>query len=170
LKRIFFTIVIFFHSPLFSQTTDYEHQKFCKNLNKVFELGRKDNFDSYDGTMVKESPFLPVPGYSIKLDEFAVNYVDKNQRFVAKTNLNMDSLSALQKLEELKTYVAFCLDSTQWTKWMESEGDDSTTVFFKELKEARSEAKDMELVLAVTLAAPKVFTVNMYVKRRKQSF
>jgi hypothetical protein len=117
--------------------------------------------------MVKESPFLPVPGYSIKLDEFAVNYVDKDKRFVAKTNLNMDSVSALHKLEELKTYVSFCLDTLQWTRWTEIQGDDSATVFFKEVKEARSKTKDMELVLAVTLAAPKVYTVNMYVKRRK---
>jgi hypothetical protein len=167
LKRIFFAIVIFYSQSIFSQNSEYLHSRFCKNLNKVFELGRQDNFDSYDGTMVKQSPLLPVPGYSIKLDEFAITYADKDHRFVGKTNLNLDSLSALQKLEELKAYVGYCLDSTQWTKWTETAGDDSTTVFFKELKEVRADAKDLNLILAVTLAAPKVYTVNLYVKRRK---
>src|SRR5262245_59201445 len=110
MKQVFLVCMVFSRGLLFSQTLDYQHSKFCSNLNKVFELGRKDNFDSYDGTMVKQSPFLPVPGYSIKLDEFAVNYVDKDNRFVAKTNLNMDSISALQKMEELKQYISYCLD------------------------------------------------------------
>jgi hypothetical protein len=167
LKRIFLGIVTFWSPLLYSQNQQYLHTRFCGNLSKVFELGRKDNFDSYDGTLVKQSPLLPVPGYGVKLDEFAVNYVDKDKRFVAKTNLSLDSLSALQKLDELKAYVGFCLDSAEWHKWTESHGDDSTTIFFKELKEAKAEAKDLALVLAVALAAPKVYTVNMYVKRRK---
>ena len=167
MNRFLTAFIIFYSSMLLAQNSDYTHTKFCKNLNQVFELGRKDNFDSYDGTMVKQSPFLPAPGYSIKLDEFAVNYVDKDNRFVAKTNLNMDSLSALQKFEELKSYIGFCLDSVQWSKWTEISGDDSTTVFFKELKEAKAVAKDLDVKLAVVIAAPKVYTVNMYVRRRK---
>ena len=150
-----------------SQPAGYVQQNFCKNLNKVFEMGRKDNFESYDGTMVKQSAMLVVPGYAIKLDEFPITYADKDNRFVAKTNLNFDSLSALNKLEELKPMVGFCLDSSQWKKWEEVSGDDSNTVFFKELKEIRAVSSDLELNLAIIIAAPKVYSLVMYIKRKR---
>jgi hypothetical protein len=165
-KRILLAIVAF-STSVHAQNPAYSQTRFCTNLSKVFELGRQDNFDSYDGTMVKQSPFLPVPSYSIKLDEFAVNYVDKDNRFVAKTNLNLDSLSALQKLEEFKQFVGYCLDSAQWDKWTERSGDDTGTIFFKELKQSTATTRDIVLVLAITYAAPKVYTLNMYVKRRR---
>jgi len=151
----------------FSQSVSYTQQNFCKNLNKVFELGRLDNFESYDGTMVKQSALLPVPGYSIKLEGFPINYVDKDYRFVAKTNENLDSLSALKKVEELKSFVGFCLDTLQWSKWSEINGDDSTTNFFKEFKEARAVTKDLTLNLAIIIAAPRIYSVVMYIKRKK---
>lgn len=151
----------------YGQNVSYKQQNFCRNLNKVFELGRNDNFESYDGTTVKQSPLLPVPGYSIKLEDFPINYADKDQRFVAKTNLNLDSLSALAKLEELKGFVGYCLDTIQWVKWNETTGDDSTTVFFKELKQAQTRCRDMNLALAIVTVAPKLYTVVLYVKRRR---
>lgn len=150
-----------------AQNTSYKQQNFCRNLNKVFELGRNDNFESYDGTIVKQSPLLPVPGYSIKLEDFPINYADKDQRFVAKTNLNLDSLSALAKLEELKGFVGYCLDTVQWAVWTEVTGDDNTTVFFKELKQAQTHCRDMNLALAIVTVAPKLYTVVLYVKRRR---
>ena len=150
----------------FAQTNTYEQLNFCKSLSKVFEMGRYDNFDSYDGTMVKQSPLLPVPGYGIKLDRFPVNYADKDHRFVGKTNENFDSLSATIKLEELKTFVGNCLDSAQWNKWTETTGDDSTTAFFHEFKEAKATSKDMNLTLAIITVAPKLYSVNLYVRRR----
>ncbi len=167
MRGFFLFLFLFFSLSGFSQPPGYAQQNFCKNLNKVFELGRNDNFESYDGTMVKQSPFLPVPGYSIKLEGFPVNYADKDNRFVAKTNENMDSLSALKKLEELKTFVGYCLDSMQWKKWEEVNGNDSATVFLKELKKARATTKDLTLNIAIIIAAPKVYSVAMYVKRRR---
>lgn len=167
MKRFFFVLIIFSSHLLLSQNSDYLQKNFCMSLGKIVELGRKDNFDSYDGTLVKQSPFLPVPGYSIRLDNFPVTYADKDHRFVAKTNLNMDSLTALHKLEELKSFVGLCLDSIQWNKWVETIGDDSTTFFFRELKEAKAVAKDLCIDLAVVIAAHKVYTINMYIKRRR---
>lgn len=151
----------------YGQSVSYKQQNFCRNLNKVFELGRQDNFDSYDGTVVKQSPLLPVPGYSIKLDDFPINYADKDNRFVAKTNLNLDSLSAINKLEELKGFVGYCLDTVQWAKWNEVPGDDSTTVFLKELKQAKTNCRDLNLALAIVSVAPKLYSVVLYVKRRR---
>ncbi len=167
MKKVVPVLFIAFSISVSSQTPEYEQSNFCKNLYKVFELGRKDNFDAYDGTLVKKSAFLTVPGYSIKLARFPENYVDKDNRFVAKTIENFDSLSALNKLEELRLFVGFCLDSSEWNKWTEVWGDDSTTYFFKELKELKAVAKDLTLTLSVTIAAPKVYTVNMYIRRRK---
>lgn len=167
--QFIFALTFFFFSFLlngFSQGATYEQQNFCKNLNKVFELGRKDNFDSYDGTMVKQSALLPVPGYSIKLDLFPVTYTDKDHRFVGKTNENLDSLSALNKLEELKNQVGFCLDSTQWKPWIKVLGDDVSTVFFREFAEEKTSAKDLTLSIAIVTLAPKLYSINFYVKRK----
>ncbi len=151
----------------FSQSASVAQQNLCKSLDKVFELGIKDNFDSYDATFTKQSAFLVVPGYAIKFDEFPITYADKDNRFVAKTNLNLDSLSALKKLEELQTLVGVCLDSVKWAKWEEVNGDDAFTAFFKELKQARAISNELTLNIAVTIAAPKVYSVVMYVKQRK---
>lgn len=163
---LFYFLLITFSTAV-GQNTAYKQQNFCSSLNKVFELGRNDNFESYDGTVVKQSPLLPVPGYSIKLENFPINYADKDHRFVAKTNLNLDSLSALSKLEELKGFVGYCLDSVQWQKWNEVAGDDSTTVFLKELKQAQAQTRDMNLSLAIIATAPKIYSVVLYVKRRR---
>lgn len=164
-----FLVAILFLSATwgFAQSPNYTQQNFCKSLHKVFELGRKDNFDSYDATMVKQSAFLAVPGYSIKLDEFPITYVDKDNRFVAKTNLNLDSLSAFKKIEDLKLLTGFCLDTIQWTKWEEVNGDDATTVFFKEFKEERAISADLTLNLAIIIVAPKVYSLVMYAKRNR---
>ena len=167
MKGIFFVFLLLTAGVCFSQPPGYAQQNFCKNLNKVFELGRNDNFESYDGTMVKQSPFLPVPGYAIKLEEFAINYADKDHRFVAKTNVNLDSLSALKKLEELKLFVGTCLDTTQWTKWTEVPGDDPATVFLTEFKEIRTFSKDFALNLAILIAAPNVYSIALYVKKKR---
>ncbi len=160
-----FYVLLLFHG--FAQARLTPQESFCKNLNKIFELGRQDNFDSYDGTMVKQSPFLPVPGYSIKLDLFPVTYADKDHRFVGKTNENLDSLSALKKMDEMKTSVDFCLDTLQWSKWSEAKGDDSTTIFFHELTEVKTVCRDLAVTVAVVGLAPKVYSVNLYVKRRR---
>ncbi len=159
-------LLLFCSLGCFAQTAGYQQQNFCKNLYKVFSVGLNDNFDSYDGTMVKQSSLLQVPGYGIKLDRFPINYADKDHRFVAKTNENMDSLTALKRLEEMKEFVGFCLDSVHWGKWLEKDGDDSTTVFLKEFKQAQAISNDFTLSLAILSAAPKVYTLVLYVKRR----
>jgi len=167
MKYFFSCLCVLFLFNAVAQTRLTPQESICKNLNKIFELGRQDNFDSYDGTMVKQSPFLPVPGYSIKLDLFPVTYADKDHRFVGKTNENLDSLSALKKMEELKTSIGFCLDTLQWNKWHETKGDDSTTLFFHELIETKTECRDLILTVAVVNLAPKIFSVNLFVRRKK---
>ena len=166
MKRFSVVFFLLLTGYCFSQQVNYKQFNFCKNLNKVFELGREDNFDSYDGTMVKQSPLLPVPGYSIKLENFPINYADKDHRFVAKTNENIDSLSALNKLEELKLFVGYCLDSVEWKKWEEVNGDDASTVFLKEHKQVKAVSKDLNLSLAILVVAPRIYSIAMYVKRR----
>jgi hypothetical protein len=150
-----------------AQNTDAIHQQFCTNLYKVLESGRRENFESLNGTLVKQSPLLPVPGYSIKLEPFPITYVDKDRRFVGKTNQNFDSLSALRKADELKDYIKYCMDSTQWT-WSEAWGDDSTTVFFKELKQLKANETMFTIAIAVDAVAPKVYNVNLYIKRNRR--
>ncbi|HWB64838.1 MAG TPA: hypothetical protein VG603_15080, partial [Chitinophagales bacterium] len=119
---------------------------------------------SLNSTMTKVSPLLPVPGYGIHLERFPTVYVDKDSRFVAKTDLNFDSLTAVKKVEDYKAYVGTCLDTTKWV-WLEQQGDDSTTVFFKELKEWQAVSDTFTLSLAVTNVAHKVYSINMYIKR-----
>ena len=149
-----------------SQSTNMKQTNFCNSLSKVFLLGRNDNFSSYDGTTVKKSAFLVVPGYSVTLEDFAINYADKDNRFIARANTNLDSVSALAKLEELKYKVGACLDSTQWEKWILSDGNDAATPFFKELKQAKAVTHDFTLTLAMVCVATNLYSVNMYVKRR----
>lgn len=162
-SHFFFLLTVYWGN---AQQADYKQLNFCNNLNKVFELGRYDNFDTYDGTMVKQSPILQVPGYSIKLENFPVTYADKDHRFVAKTNENLDSLTALKKLEELKLFVGFCLDTMQWQPWQAMKEDDAATVFLKEHTRLQTTSKDLRLTLAVLSVVPRVYTLAMYVKRR----
>lgn len=158
----FFTTV-----TLFGQTTDYEHVKFCTNLNRVFESGRVENFESLIGLDAKQSPFLQVPGPRIKLQNFPVLYVDKDSRFVGKTNQNFDSLSAITRANELKAFITPCLDSTQWF-WVDFTGDDSSTVFFREDYEWQAISKELTLTVATVRVTEKVYSVNMYVKRNRK--
>jgi hypothetical protein len=166
MRFVFVLFCILSFQLSFSQVSDSKHNTFCKNLNKVFELVRTNNLDAYDVTFVKQSPFLAVPGNSIQLERFPVTYVDKDERFVAKTNLNLDSLSASQTLEEFRSYVGYCLDSS-WYKWDEMLGDDSYTPFFKELKQSGAYTSNINLRLAIISVAPKVYSINMYITRRK---
>lgn len=145
------------------RTAAYEQMKFCSNLDKVLESGRQENFESLTGMNDRQSTLLPVPGYSIRLAPFKTLYVDKDSRFVGKTNENLDSLSAINRLEELKPFVAYCLDST-W-KWEEVMDDDSATVFFKEFKQLRAVSPQFTLNLAMVVVAPKLYSVNLYIRR-----
>lgn len=149
-----------------AQNAAYEQQKFCSNLNKVLESGRQENFESLTDMNEKQSTLLPVPGYSIRLKPFGIVYVDKDSRFVGKTNENLDSLSALKRLQEIKPLVANCLDST-W-KWTEVMGDDSATVFFKEFKQLRATSPDFVLNIAMDVVAPNLYTINLYIRRNRR--
>lgn len=153
--------------PVFSQNATYERQKFCNALSKIFESGRVENFESLAGMNSKQSPFLQVPGPNIKLEGFPVLYVDKDSRFVGKTNLNMDSVSALKKVDELKAYISSCLDSSQWF-WLDFQGDDSSTVFFKEVFYWQSVSKDLTLTLSAVNASGNSYSANLYIRRNKR--
>mgnify|MGYP006155044341 FL=1 len=144
----------------------YEQQKFCSNLNKVLESGRQEDFESLTDMNERQSSVLPVPGYSIRLAPFDVVYVDKDRRFVGKTNENLDSLSAVKRLEQLKPLVANCLDST-W-RWSEALGDDSTTVFFKEFKQLRAMGPEFTISLAMDVVAHNLYTVNLYIRKNRR--
>lgn len=144
----------------------YEQQKFCSNLNKVLESGRQEDFESLTDMNERQSSALPVPGYSIRLAPFDVVYVDKDRRFVGKTNENLDSLSAVKRLEQLKPLVANCLDST-W-RWSEALGDDSTTVFFKEFKQLRAMGPEFTISLAMDVVAHNLYTVNLYIRKNRR--
>lgn len=154
----------FFALLLHAQNPEVERLDMCKNLNKVFESGRKENFESLKAP-VQQSPFLPVPGYSVRLNRFPVCYVDKDHRFVAKTNMNFDSLTVINKLVEYRDYVATCLDSTKLS-WTETQGDDSTTAFFKELKELNSPYVLFNISFAAIQVGTKVYSVAMYIRRK----
>lgn len=158
---------LFIFSFVLSAQTNVEQQRLCTGLKQVFESGIQENFESINGTGAKQSPFLPVPGYSIKLPDFPIIYVDKDSRFVARKNLNLDSLEALRQLEDTKAKVAFCLDSTEWT-WTEVPGDDSTTLFFREVKQYKATSAKLQLWVSVVYATPKVFSINAYVMRRRR--
>lgn len=151
----------------YAQNAAYHHQKFCNTLNKVFESGRVENFESLVGMNSKQSPFLQVPGPNVKLEPFPVLYIDKDNRFVGKTNENLDSLLAIKKLEELKEYISVCLDSTQWV-WVDFKGDDPTTVFFTENYEWQAISRELTLTLASVKVSEKVYTANMYIRRNKK--
>lgn len=166
MKFVFAVAGIFFLQASYSQTPEAVQARFCNALYKAFELGINDNFDSYDGTYEKQSAFLQVPSYGIHLEKFPINYADKDHRFVAKTNLNLDSTSAERTLEEMKTFAGICLDTINWQKWIEQPGDDASTVFMKEFKTAKALSKNLTLTLAIVSVAPKLYTINLYIKRR----
>lgn len=144
-----------------------EQQNFCRNLEKVLEDGRMENFESINGMNEKQSPFLPVPGYSIKLEPFGIIYVDKDHRFIGKTNQSYDSLGALRRLEELKHFTGYCLDTTIW-KWAPQLGNDTTTLFFTEEKQWIATSPEFTFSLAMDKVGTKTYNVNLYIKRRKK--
>lgn len=150
----------------FSQNAQYLQQKFCSNLNKVLESGSMENFESLDGMRNKQSPLLQVPGYAISLDPFPIVYVDKDNRFVAKTGLNMDSVSAIAKWNQLRTVVEHCLDSVRWAFWADSVSDNPQTVFFREERYNRAMSNIFNLDLAIVRINEKIWTVNLYIRRR----
>lgn len=166
-KQTLLFVYLFLSVWVFAQTGNYEHVKFCTNLNRVFESGRVENFESLIGLDAKQSPFLPAPGPRIKLQNFPVLYVDKDSRFVGKTNQNFDSLSAITRANELKAYITPCLDSTQWF-WVDFTGDDSSTVFFREDYEWQAISKELTLTVATVRVTEKVYSVNMYIKRNRK--
>lgn len=149
-----------------AQNTAYEQQRFCTNLNKVLESGRQEDFESLTDMNERQSAALPVPGYSIRLAPFEIVYVDKDRRFVGKTNENLDSLSAINRLEQLKPLVANCLDST-W-RWSEAMGDDGTTAFFKEFKQLRAIGPQFTISLAMDVVAHNLYTVNLYIRKNRR--
>lgn len=150
-----------------AQTPGVQQVNFCKNLYKVFESGRHENFESLQGMNETHNALVKIPGYTVNLDPFSITYVDKDNRFVGKTNENLDSLTALAKLEEYKAFVAHCLDST-W-KWSQQMGDDSATVFFKEHLQYKAQSAPFTLSLAMDILTPKLYTINLYIiKARKR--
>jgi hypothetical protein len=148
-----------------AQSAAFKQEEFCHNLNKVIEDGRAENFEALNA-VIEKNLLNPYQGYTIKLDGFPITYVDKDKRFVAKTNLNMDSISAVEKFEECKKGVGACLDSVQWYKWTEIPGDDPATVFFKEVKELRAMESTLTLNLAIIRVAAKEYSVVMYIQRK----
>lgn len=166
MKFLLFCILVLTIIGSYSQPAAYVQEQLCLNLNKVLESGRMENFESLQGVRAKQSAMLQVPGYSVKLPDFPVVYVDKDSRFVAKTLLNMDSASAQLKLQELKGVVGHCLDSVQWSKWTDVPGDDSTTTFFNEEQLLRALSREFILDLAIVKATEKVRTLQLYIRRK----
>lgn len=157
---------VFFLAAGYAQSTAYLQAQFCQNLNKVLESGRMENFESLQGAVAKQSPMLQVPGYAVKLPGFPVVYVDKDSRFVGKTLLNMDSVSARLKLQELQGFAGHCLDSVLWTTWTEKPGNDSTTLFFNEETVLRTTSREFILDLAIVHATEKVRSIHLYIRRK----
>jgi hypothetical protein len=139
-------------------------KEFCDNLNEVLESGRRENFESLKSALFKTVPLMDTHQPNLKLPGFPKLGIDKDQRFVAKTLISTDSLSAIRKLDELKPYVLSCLDSTKWT-WDTRTGDDTTTVFFKEYKELLGTDGTITITLAMVGVANNVYSDNMYIRR-----
>lgn len=146
--------------------TSYEQQKFCKNWEQVLEIGRKENFESISGTNAKQSPMLVVPGYSIHLPKFPVIYVDKDNRFIAKTNLNMDSLTAIAALADYTEYILYCTDTAKWKLSSISFGDDSSTTFISEHQKINVQNLEFNLIITSEKVAEKVYTILFYLRKR----
>ena len=102
-----------------------------------------------------------------KIEPFGIIYVDKDHRFIGKTNQSYDSLGALQRLEELKHFTGYCLDTTIW-KWAPQLGNDTTTLFFTEEKQWIATSPEFTFSLAMDKVGTKTYNVNLYIKRRKK--
>lgn len=165
MKKILLPALILLSAIVVAQNK--EQEQICAGLKKVFESGIKENFESITGMNEKQSPFLKVPGYSIHIPRFPTVYVDKDNRFVGRHGENYDSLSALKTLNDFLPFIGNCLDTANWKPWTEINGDDSTTVFFKEEKEFRTYSKELHLALAMVRVANKVYDINLYVRKRK---
>lgn len=157
---VLFTTTLF----LLAHAQPAVQKSFCSNLNKVIESGVYENFESVSASNVKQSPFLAVPGNAVKLPGFPVTYVDKDNRFIAKTNMNTDSLGAIAMLDSLRMQVANCLDSTwQWQSILLE--NDSSTIFFKEIRYYLAQSPQLRLQVAMTEAARNVYTCVLYMRR-----
>lgn len=166
LKRLtLFLFLLFFSMPFFAQSTVQEQNSFCSALMTVMESGRQDNFESIGHSRTKASAFLAVPVAPAKIPRFPVTYVDKDSRFVAKSNVTYDSLSAIQELEVLKEFVGTCLDTAKWEKWNTEIGDDASTPFFIEFHRAEARSAEFLLTLAMVKTGTKTYTINLFLKR-----
>lgn len=141
-------------------------EEFCNNLNEVLERGRRNDFESLKTAMFKTVPMMDSHQPDLKLPGFPKLAIDKDERFVAKTLVSADSIGAIIKLDELKVYVASCLDSSKWT-WWEQNGDDSTTAFFKEFKELCASDGIITITLAMVFVGENVYTDNMYIRKNR---
>lgn len=162
--------IVLFTTVLFewAQAQPAIQKSFCSNLNKVMQSGVYDNFESVSASTVKQSPFLAVPGSPVKLPGFPVTYVDKDQRFVAKTNVNTDSLGAIVLLDSLRMQAAACMDSSwQWESIFLQ--NDSSTLFFNEIRYYQAQSPQLRLQVAMVEAARNVYTCVMYVRRQPKT-
>jgi hypothetical protein len=159
--------LLFIQYSLIAQASTAEHNSFCSSLMNVLQIGKYDNFESIGYTRVKASPFLEVPVAPAKMLRFPVVYVDKDSRFVGKSNITYDSLSALRELEVLKDFVGVCLDTAQWQKWNTEINDDPSTVFFTEFHRAEARSADFLLTLAMVRAGNKTYSIHLFIRKKK---
>jgi hypothetical protein len=163
--RAIFLLQLSLSVSIFAQSTVQEQNSFCSALMNVLESGRQDNFESIGHSRTKASAFLAVPVAPAKIPRFPVTYVDKDSRFVAKSNVTYDSLSAIQELEVLKEFVGTCLDTAKWEKWNTEIGDDASTLFFIEFHRAEARSAEFLLTLAMVKTGTKTYTINLFLKR-----
>lgn len=166
LSLIFFCLL--FTTSIKAQPAPHEQNSFCSSLTNVLENGKHDNFETIGYTRVKSSAFMEVPVGPVKMPRFPVVYVDKDSRFVGKSNITYDSLTAIQELEVLKTFVGTCLDTAKWQKWNTELNDDPTTPFFTEFHRAEARSAEFLLTLAMVKAGNKTYAINLFVKRHKR--
>ncbi len=167
-KPVFSCLLFLVFSNCFAQEAALK-KEFCDNLKDVLESGRRENFESLKAALFKTVPLMDTHQPNLKLPGFPRLGIDKDQRFVAKTLISTDSLSAINKLNELKTYVSSCLDSTQWA-WNMRVGDDTTTAFFKEYKELYGTDGTITITLAMVEVGNNVYSDNMYIRRNSNRF
>lgn len=162
---VFFVFYLLFVIALAQLPPDVEKAKFCKGMKQVLESGRHENFESITGAE-KQSSWLPVPGYTIHLPRFPIIYVDKDSRFVAKTNINMDSLTAAAQLLSYRDYVMQCLDTAEWKPGEIITGDIAETPFFTEHQVYPVISKEFKLHVANVRLTDKVYSILFYIRRR----
>ena len=160
--------LLFIQYSLIAQASTAEQNSFCSSLMNLLQIGKYDNFESIGYTRVKASPFLEVPVAPAKMLRFPVVYVDKDSRFVGKSNITYDSLSALQELEVLKDFVGVCLDTAQWQKWNTELNDDPSTFFFTEFHRAEARSADFLLTLAMVRAGNKTYSIHLFIRKHKR--